>query len=372
MVLVSPLLPTILGDVEYYDLTDSDLMLQFPVETGFLFEGKIDEKRFIHALEKTLSFFPLFCGQLRAAPDSSHPWRLHLLNRPIEVEFIDASDLDMLPTDSVIQDPWHYSPPLDVDALRTCEDTALLKMRVMGLPTNPRTTTIGATSAHLVGDGSFMIKFWRTLSQEYQSTSSLEPAPIYARHPIDHNCLEMYDGAELEKEFPQLIARNPSLHSYNTQRITLFFSPSQLCQLRETLSKRLQTSDTPENLVTLSTQDCVTALVTASCSQALAKSGSTEGPVRFISNVLNLRGGILPLEEPLNALSWASAVTPAPFDVVQTAGAIRRSFLTARDPSYQSACLLTIRRLWRDGADKRDKMNFTPLPNSFLLNSSWK
>ncbi|KAG8817071.1 hypothetical protein FRC18_000699 [Serendipita sp. 400] len=372
MELVSPLLPTVLGDDEYYNLTDSDLMLQFPVETGFLFEGEIDRKRFLHALERALSAFPLFCGRLRTASDARHPWRIQLLNQPVKVEFIDAPDNDMLPRDSVIQDPWYYSPPLDIDAIRMCKDTALFKMRVINFQTNPRVTTVGATSAHLIGDGSFMTKFWRFISHAYQSLSFPEAVPTYSRHPVDITCLEAWNRTELEEQFPQLLARNPSTQLPNSQRITLFFSPAQLTQLREILSKRLQDTNISDNTIKLSVQDCVTALVTTACSQALAEMKSTIGPVKFISNVLNLRGGILPLDEPLNALSWANATTPSPFDVVQTAVAIRRSFLTAREQTYQAACLLTIRRLWRDAADKGEKVDFTPLANSFLLNSSWR
>ncbi|KAG8844837.1 hypothetical protein FRB91_002273, partial [Serendipita sp. 411] len=267
MELVSPLLPTVLGDDEYYNLTDSDLMLQFPVETGFLFEGEIDRKRFLHALERALSAFPLFCGRLRTASDARHPWRIQLLNQPVKVEFIDAPDNDMLPRDSVIQDPWYYSPPLDIDAIRMCKDTALFKMRVINFQTNPRVTTVGATSAHLIGDGSFMTKFWR--------------------HPVDITCLEAWNRTELEEQFPQLLARNPSTQLPNSQRITLFFSPAQLTQLREILSKRLQDTNISDNTIKLSVQDCVTALVTTACSQALAEMKSTIGPVKFISNVLN-------------------------------------------------------------------------------------
>ena len=165
MLLVSPRQPTVLGDGTYY-LNDSDLMLQFPVgcyagvckdsnsdssfqvETAFLVEGRLDVQRLLEALEETIAYFPLFCGQLVKEEEK---WGIHLVNRPIELEVIETCDLALLPEDAVLQDSWVYSPPLDMSAIMACKDTPLLRMRLTAFQTDPPMTVIGASSAHLAG-----------------------------------------------------------------------------------------------------------------------------------------------------------------------------------------------------------------------------
>lgn len=85
-----------------------------------------------------------------------------------------------------------------------------------------------------------------------------------------------------------------------------------------------------------------------------------------------VRGGVLPWEEPVNALSWANATTSAPYNLVKTAFAVRQSFIHSREPSFQAACLLAVRQLWRRAADEEEKVDFTPQPGNLVLNSSWR
>ncbi|PVF92471.1 hypothetical protein CPB86DRAFT_717431 [Serendipita vermifera] len=349
---ISPNAPTILGDESIYWLNDSDLMLQFPVETGFCFQGRLDEQRLVRALEETLSAFPTFCGRLIRETDR---WGLRVHPpSPVELEFVEYGDLTMLPDDAVIQSTWHYSPPLDIDALLRYEDTPLFRMRVIKFDTTPPLTTLGLTSAHLAGDGTFLVRFWQRLSQAYQGLP-LDAPPTYQRGHVDESCLRGYDIDHLTSLFPQLLTRNPQPPP-PTERISLFFSLEQMERLRECI-------DSP---VRLSLQDCVSALVLVACSKSRAP------PVSQFTNVFNVRGGVLPQCEPLNALSWVNATTANPESVPETALAIRRAFLQARDPTFQGACLLTIRRLFRKAAREMEKVDLTPRSNEFLLNSSWR
>ena len=65
-------------------------------------------------------------------------------------------------------------------------------------------------------------------------------------------------------------------------------------------------------------------------------------------------------------------MTTSPLDAAKTAAGIRRGFLDARDHAFQTASLLTIRRLWRQAVDEGADVDFTPPPGELLLNSSWR
>ena len=144
-----------------------------------------------------------------------------------------------------------------------------------------------------VGDGSFMVKLWRLLSQNYQGLASLDPPITYSRASLDVTHLEGRKPEELEALFPQLLARNPKLPP-PTERVTLFFTDAQLAALRVALQ---QSYDDPINAtlsdpasLKLSIQDCVTALVAVACSHVMVQMG--EQPITTISNVLNVCIGI--------------------------------------------------------------------------------
>jgi hypothetical protein len=125
------------------------------VETGFCFAGQLDERRLVHALEEALSAFPTFCGRLVRESDR---WGIRMHPRSgVELELVESSDFSMLPDDAVIQDVWHYSPPLNVDALLRCDDTPVFRMRVIKFSTTPPMTTLGLTSAHLAGEWTILV-----------------------------------------------------------------------------------------------------------------------------------------------------------------------------------------------------------------------
>lgn len=358
VLLASPRQPTVLGDGTYY-LSDSDLMLQFPVETAFLVEGELDPQRLVKALEETLAYFPIFCGQLT---EDKHRWGILLVNRPIELEIVETHDLSLLPEDAVLQDTWLYSPTLDMSAIMACKDVPLLRMRLTRFHSDPPMTVLGASSAHLAGDGAFMVQFWRLLSQIYQGSPPLDPYPVYSRAIVDEIHLQTEDKAKFYDMFPQLSTRNPKPPP-TTSRTTLFFSLAQLYRLQAALSQ------SPEAAThKLSLQDCVTAIVSVACSKA----NLDNQPINRIVNVLNLRGGLLPVEEPLNALSWVNATTSDPYDVQKTASSVRQAFIKAREPAFQSACLLAVRHLYRKVAIEGERVDFTPPPGNLFLNSSWK
>lgn len=371
---IRPVLPTVLGNDELYALGDSDLLIQFPVETGFLFKGEISLSGLENALAKTLSSFPLFCGRLTRAADNAYS--IKLVNAPVELEIVDTMDMSTFPQDAVIQDCWSFSSPLDMAAIRRCDDEPLFKMRLTTytMPQGSKMSVIGITSAHMLGDGSFIVRFWRLLSQHYQGLPSLDPPITYTRAALNVTHLEARKRDELESLFPQLLLRNPKLPP-PTERITLFFTNPQLVALQKALqqscNKAAPTSFSGANSIKLSVQDCVTALVAVACSHAMAQTG--DPPVTTIRNVLNLRGGgVVPTSEPLNALSWANATTSSPLDTTMTAVGIRRGFLDARDHAFQTACFLTVCRLWRRAADEGASVDFTPLPGELTLNSSWR
>lgn len=190
----------------------------------------------------------------------------------------------MLPEDSVIQDPWVYSTPLDMDAIRAYKDEPLFKMRLTYFQTSPPVTVLAATSAHLVGDGSFMVRFWRLLSQCYQSLPPLEPYPTYSRATLE----TLSNVEHLYPFFPQLLARNPRTPPH-TQRITLFFSQDQLDSLREKVQQEfIETGLCKDFVIRPSIQDCVTALICVACTNALTRKDASAPPVTIISNVLNV------------------------------------------------------------------------------------
>lgn len=65
-------------------------------------------------------------------------------------------------------------------------------------------------------------------------------------------------------------------------------------------------------------------------------------------------------------------MTQDPHDVQKTALAVRKGFIEARELSFQAACMLAIRQLWRKAATENERVDFTPPPGSLFINSSWK
>ena len=119
------------------------------VDTALLIEGALDIKRITQALEGTLSYFPHFCGQL---VQESWTWGIRLINRPIELEIVETSDFNLLPEDAVLQDPWVFSPPVDMPAIMACKDVPLMRMRLTLFRTDPPISVLGSSSAHIAGE----------------------------------------------------------------------------------------------------------------------------------------------------------------------------------------------------------------------------
>lgn len=125
-----------------------------------------------------------------------------------------------------------------------------------------------------------MVRFWRLLSQNYQSLLPLDPYPTYSRAAIDESFFQPGDEARFYPMFPQLLTRNPKPPPL-ASRITLFFAIDQLRVVQEALS--VQGPDEP--ILRLSLQDCVTALVSVACSKANVENQ----PLDRIVNVFNVR-----------------------------------------------------------------------------------
>jgi hypothetical protein len=132
---------------------------------GYLIKGLIDIDRLVDAIGRTVKHFPLFAGTVCKASTPEEPWKIELIDQAIPLEIVHGHSSDYMPHEGVVQPEWKWSPPLDVESIRSGRGPHLLAKMRLTILDDLGWSIIGLTHSHVIGwfVFAFAIMVWFSL-----------------------------------------------------------------------------------------------------------------------------------------------------------------------------------------------------------------
>ncbi|CAL1702968.1 unnamed protein product [Somion occarium] len=358
-----------------------DLIISLSIETVHVIPGDIDPPRFLDALSRTLSVYPLAAGRFERPSDTSDGWKIRLTKSGVPVKFLENHTEQIMPSTRVIQNQGVASlvEKVDIDKILEPHSDEPLARFTMVKFVKTGLTAIGFSQYHTIGDGFIVIQFLRLLSQTYQGLLPLDPSPSYSSHYSPLHATSTYPQESLmtphlESPFP-MGGKPPFMgrHKGEISRVDIHFRVETIEQIHKAVTLLAnENTDEGSRSVAFSKQDTLIAL--------LARASTKSDPRNAIQHIINFFmyrgiGSTSPTavgNANLGAIAFmpkgASSNEPIEYIVRR----VRQAITQVREPEFLEVLIAKVGDLALRAADANMLLDITPPDGIMAVNSTWR
>ncbi|CAM4836641.1 unnamed protein product [Rotaria magnacalcarata] len=367
--LIRPSLPA--GNNCRIALAGIDLWITPRIDNVFVYDTDLDIDRLKEALSRTLTAWPLVCGQFLVLDGENYV--IEMSDNAIPFSLFNNTELARWPHDRtvVFNSVDGLLPPFldevkSEQLLKSSSYEPLFRLKVTRLIQSGE-WVMGTSWAHVLGDAFACLNFLHTLSCFYQQVECPVLAPSFERRlwrceEADQSLLptmkHLCDAVSTEENLRKVM--NEEL---THDQLNIHFSGKQLVRL---LALCDDTSLTIHDIMIA----YIILTLNTSCFQ------KEEEIIRYTNNIVNYRGvsdSIAPPNLIGNCtLRMISENFDNPYSLSNIARSIRRSILRSRDPQFLEHWLATADDLMRNMARNGLEVNIDHFQNGIIVNSNFR